>query len=98
MIRLPVRRSFGNAGRRRKRAADTWSQQFVCLAFYVSREPILAPLFSIPNLAIAKCNSNTGTVLQYSKTPSLRVVSFEDECDQVAEGKRALIPRSLNYG
>ena len=29
---------------RPERAADMWYQQFVCLAFYVSHEPILAPL------------------------------------------------------
>jgi|GEM_PF-5657837 len=41
--------------------------------------------FSIPNLAVARCNSN---LAQYSKTPSLRVVSFEDEDDDEACTKR----------
>jgi|GEM_PF-6882921 len=74
MIRLPVRRSFGNAGRMRKGAADTWYQRPVCLTSYVSEESIRAP-------------GQSGVLFLLTpgvKTPGLVLQSLRDKSSQLS--------------
>jgi|GEM_PF-4590373 len=82
------------------RAAESLFQRDVDLNNHTQR--IFFRPFSIPNLAVARCNSNTGTVLQYSKTPSLRVVSFEDDDSRprrrLGEGGRTCTKRLVRAG
>jgi hypothetical protein len=81
---LPVRRSSGSMGRRRKRAAEDLFQ--ISLGVRLSNNPALPPL-QHPQPRGRGVQFGLGAVLQYSNTPSLRAAGFEDEDDDEDENE-----------